>query len=254
MELPDELNDVVKLNQRETAEREKEMFPDETEDTPPEEQPASGEDLNALMGDDGENETDDEECRKLRTNIMLYLCSHRFRSYLRTAGFNNAFEKKLEKMPKSELEHNFDKIKHLVENRNSGNIYEEMLKSTVAGVESFTNPRLNGLSEDINQDEALLDCLEEIRLKYPNLRISSPEKRLAVLLGMKVFNRYNKNRGSQAQIPQAAQNVVANPQPPQVFPNPAKKKKTDQVGLNQDDMELLGLKMPKSDKAEDPTF
>lgn len=248
MQNPEELKGLIELNQRETEQNEAELFgePEQADHT---ENP-TGQELKDVLGDP-EEETDDEECRKLRTDIMLYLCSHRFREFLRKAGFNNAFEKKLENMPKQELQHNMDKIKHLVENRNAGNIYEEMLKTGVAGVETIARPRLDGLSGDINDDEALLDCLEEIRLKYPNLRITSPERRLAILLGMKVFNRYNKNKASNVLIPQAVQNVIANPAS-SMAAAPKPTKKPQMVGISTEDKDLLSI-LNKTPEA-DPTF
>lgn len=234
MENPDELNGLIELNKKEAAAQEAEIF-GENETTEQQDQANAADLFKDIEKEDPE---DDEECQKLRTEIMLYLCSHRFRDFLRKAGCTR-IEKKIETMKKKDLQHNLDMIKHLVENRNAGNIYEEMLKTGVSGIETVAAPRLDGLSKDINGDESLLDCLEEIRIKYPNLRISSPERRLAILIGMKVFNRYNKNRSSNVQIPQMVQNVIANPKPNAIVQAKPQQNKIDPVTFTQADMDLL---------------
>ena len=234
MENPDELNGLIELNKKEAAAQEAEIF-GENETTEQQDQANAADLFKDIEKEDPE---DDEECQKLRTEIMLYLCSHRFRDFLRKAGCTR-IEKKIETMKKKDVQHNLDMIKHLVENRNAGNIYEEMLKTGVSGIETVAAPRLDGLSNDINGDESLLDCLEEIRIKYPNLRISSPERRLAILIGMKVFNRYNKNRSSNVQISQMVQNVIANPKPNAIVQAKPQQNKIDLVTFTQADMDLL---------------
>lgn len=181
-----------------------------------------------------ENQQNDDRCREFRSKIMLFLHSHRFSGYLKTCGYGPAYTKKLETMDRKSLTRDLLKIKFLVQGKNQGKIIENISLAATSALESTMAPKLNGLTEDLRNDNEFLDIAEEIRIdQSEKIMIESPYKRLALKVVFKSVEKWqvNKMRNIGTNILNAASAPALSQQP--VASN-----------LTSEDRVLLGLSTP----------
>ena len=134
-------------------------------------------------------QVNEEDVKKHQDHVIMlsrYGSSVRFGSYLKEdCGFDLSV-KKLKKMKCEDLEELLVRVRSSVGSKNVSDIWSESILGGVTVVESVVvaSPigntlKIEGLSEELQNDDTFLDLLEELRLENQNLAYVSTETRLA---------------------------------------------------------------------------
>ena len=132
------------------------------------------------------------EKQKLKNKVLRY--KELFPHYMRNIEFKL---EDLDNLDIEQLENLIEELSVVVNTRNSSNL-TQMLYFTTTSVFETTSTRfgmqVNGLTEALKQNQAVIDCLNELSLKYENDMYMAPEVRLGYLTAQTVLQLHNLNK------------------------------------------------------------